>query len=130
MAPENIVSALTSGPMRSQGANLSRAERVAVAEFLTDKRLGAFQPAGSNPCVNRPPKDFAGPQWNGWGVDLDNSRFQPADAARITAEQVPKLKLKWAFGFPAAFTAYAQPVVAGWRVFVGRAPRPGYSLDA
>jgi polyvinyl alcohol dehydrogenase (cytochrome) len=130
MAPENIVNTLTSGAMRTQGASMSRAERVAVAEFLTDKKLGAFPPAGSNPCANRPSEDFTGPQWNGWGVDLDNSRFQSADAARITADQVPKLKLKWAFGFPAAFTAYAQPVVAGGRVFVGSAAGLVYSLDA
>lgn len=130
MAPENIVSALATGPMRAQGANLSPAERVAVAEFLTGTRIGAFPPAGSNPCPNPPSRTFSGPRWNGWGVDLDNSRFQTADAARITAEQVPKLKLKWAFGFPAAFAAYAQPVVAGGRVFVGSAAGLVYSLDA
>jgi polyvinyl alcohol dehydrogenase (cytochrome) len=130
MAPENIVSAVTSGSMRSQGANLSQAERVAVAEFLTGKRVGQFPPATANRCANQAAKSFDGPTWNGWGVDLDNSRFQPADAARITAEQVPKLKLKWAFGFPAAFAAYAQPVVAGGRVFVGSATGLVYSLDA
>jgi polyvinyl alcohol dehydrogenase (cytochrome) len=130
MAPENIVNALTTGLMRAQGENLSRAERVAVAEFLTAKRMGTSPPTGSNPCPNRPSKDFSGPQWNGWGVDLDNSRFQPSAAAMITAEQVPKLKLKWAFGFPAAFTAYAQPVVAGNRVFVGSVAGIVYSLDA
>jgi polyvinyl alcohol dehydrogenase (cytochrome) len=130
MAPENIVSALTTGLMRSQGQNLSPGERVAVAEFLTGKRMGASRPTGSNPCPNQPSKDFSGPQWNGWGVDLDNSRFQPAATALITADQVPKLKLKWAFGFPAAFTAYAQPVVAGGRVFVGSVAGIVYSLDA
>ena len=130
MAPENIVNTLTSGPMRDQGADMSQVERVAVAEFLTGKRMGAFSPAGSNPCANQPSKDFGGPQWNGWGVDLDNSRFQNADGARIAPEQVPKLKLKWAFGFPAVFTAYAQPVVVGGRVFVGSAAGLVYSLDA
>src|SRR5258708_35861043 len=45
MAPENIVSALTSGPMRSQGASLKPAERVAVAEFLTGQRIRQFPPA-------------------------------------------------------------------------------------
>jgi polyvinyl alcohol dehydrogenase (cytochrome) len=130
MAPENIVTALTTGIMRSQGENLSAAERVAVAEFLTSKRMGASPPTGSNPCHNPASKNFSGPQWNGWGVDLDNSRFQPAPAAMITPEQVPKLKLKWAFGFPAAFTAYAQPVVVGGRVFVGSVAGIVYSLDA
>ncbi len=130
MAPENIVLALTSGQMRSQGENLSQAERVAVAEFVTGKRVREFPPAGANRCASQASKDFTGPTWNGWGVDLNNSRFQPADAARMSAEQVPKLKLKWAFGFPAAFSAYAQPVVAGGRIFVGSSAGLVYSLDA
>ncbi len=130
MAPESIVGALTSGTMRSQGAILTPMERLSVAEFLTGKRAGQFPPAGANRCAHQAAKGFAGPAWNGWGVDLDNSRFQPADAARISAEQVPKLKLKWAFGFPGDFTAYAQPVVAGGRVFVGSAAGQIYSLDA
>jgi polyvinyl alcohol dehydrogenase (cytochrome) len=130
MAPENIVNSLATGLMRTQGENLSPAERVAVAEYLTGKRMGASPPAGSNPCPNRPSKDFSGPRWNGWGVDLDNSRFQPLAAAMITPAQIPGLKLKWAFGFPAAFTAYAQPVVAGGRVFVGSVAGLIYSLDA
>jgi hypothetical protein len=34
------------------------------------------------------------------GVDLSNSRFQAAKNAQLTASQIPRLKLKWAFGFP------------------------------
>src|SRR5258708_7570710 len=39
MAPETIVSTLTTGMMREQGANLSAVERAAVAEFLTGKKI-------------------------------------------------------------------------------------------
>src|SRR6516162_9084770 len=35
----------------------------------------------------------AGPRWNGWSPTVANTRFQPADQARLTAEQVPALKL-------------------------------------
>ena len=129
MPPESIVSVLSGGAMRNQAANLSQAERVAIAEFLTGRRVEQLPPADANVCPKQPPKDSE-PQWNGWGVDLDNSRFQPAEAARLSAEQVPKLKLKWAFGFPAVFTAYAQPVVVGGRVLLGSAAGMVYSLDA
>ena len=47
-------------------------------------------------------KPFAGPYWNGWGVDLSNRRMQPAAMAGLRADQVPQLKLKWAFGFAGA----------------------------
>jgi polyvinyl alcohol dehydrogenase (cytochrome) len=43
---------------------------------------------------------------------------------------VPKLKLKWAFGFPSVLRAQAQATVAGGRVFVGSFERRVYSLSA
>ena len=41
--------------------------------------------------------------------------------AQLPADQVPRLKLKWAFGFPGVNRAFAQPTVVGGRVFVGSA---------
>lgn len=70
------------------------------------------------------------PHWNGWGVDPGQHRFQPADMAQLAAEDVPRLKLKWAFGFPGAKRAFAQPTVFGGRVFVGSQGGKVYSLDA
>jgi len=61
---------------------------------------------------------------------VTNARFQPAGAAGLTADQVPHLTLKWAFGFPDATSAWAQPTVAGGRVFVGSQNGTVYALDA
>src|SRR5271165_745728 len=36
-------------------------------------------------------------QWNGWGGDIDNSRYQPEPAIR--ASDVSRLRFKWAFGY-------------------------------
>src|SRR5688572_29504807 len=52
-----------------------------------------------------------GAVWNGWGVDATNSRFQSEKAAGLRAQDVPRLKLKWAFGFPNANSAFAQPTL-------------------
>jgi polyvinyl alcohol dehydrogenase (cytochrome) len=70
------------------------------------------------------------PHWNGWGVDPSQHRFQPADMARLSASDVARLKLKWAFGFPGASRAVTQPTVFGGRVFVGSQNGKVYSLDA
>ncbi len=129
MGSEHILYALTNGAMRVQGAHLTSAERVAVAEFLTGKAVDIRKPAAGL-CHADPPKSFSGPHWNGWGVDLENSRFQPSEAAGLSADQVRKLKLKWAFAFPGAIGAYSQPVVAGGRVFIGSPGGIVYSLDA
>ena len=73
---------------------------------------------------------LAGSVWNGWGVDLANTRFQPAKAAGLSASDVSNLKLKWAFGYPNGVHAYGQPTIAGGRVYVGSDTSFVYSLDA
>jgi polyvinyl alcohol dehydrogenase (cytochrome) len=50
--------------------------------------------------------------------------------ARLPAADVARLKLKWAFGFPGATFAVAQPTIFGGRVFVGSQNGKVYSLDA
>ena len=72
----------------------------------------------------------ASPSWAGWSPSPTNTRFQPAQQAGLTADQVPKLSLKWAFGFPDATSAWSQPTVAGGRLFVGSQNGTVYSLDA
>jgi len=78
--------------------------------------------------------DFAnpltGPAWNGWGVNTNNTRYQQAGAAGFTAADVPRLKLKWAFGFPGELSADSQPTIVGGRVFVGTQSGNVYSLRA
>jgi polyvinyl alcohol dehydrogenase (cytochrome) len=75
------------------------------------------------------PQSLDGPRWNGWGADLNNSRFQPTATAGLTQDQVPRLQLKWAFGFPGATAAIAQPTIVGGLVFVGGGDKV-YALDA
>jgi len=130
MTPEYILHVLDNGMMRLQAAKLSNVEREAVAEYLTGSPPKSGGVAETGKCAGPPPAGFNGPAWNGWGADLDNSRSQTAEAAGIAAGQVPSLKLKWAFGFPGDYSAYAQPVIAGGRVFVGSAGGKVYSLDA
>jgi polyvinyl alcohol dehydrogenase (cytochrome) len=129
LTPEFIVRALANGTMHAQGTRLPATDRAAIAEYLTAKPVHAVD-TGAGRCSAEPSKNFSGSQWNGWGAGLDNSRFQPATAAGMTAEQVPSLKLKWAFGYPDSYSAFAQPIVAGGRVFVGSALGMVYSLDS
>ena len=90
------------------------------------------QNALSNPCQqNSGLGDWQSePSWNGWGAGLTNARFQAATGAHLTAAQVPKLKLKWAFGFPGSRTMNGQPTVVGGRVFLGVDTGSVYSIDA
>jgi polyvinyl alcohol dehydrogenase (cytochrome) len=70
----------------------------------------------------------ASTDWNGWGVDPGNSRYQPAPG--ITPADLPRLTLKWAFGFPRTASAYGQPAVVDGRVYAGSDSGFVYALDA
>src|SRR5262245_61998135 len=112
--PEAILDALETGVMKFTGLGMPDAERKAVSEFVAGKPLGGeaqLKETATNFCPQAP-GEFAppdnGPRWNGWGASLANARFQPAEQAGLRAEQVPNLKLKWAFGFPPS-TVASQP---------------------
>src|SRR5262245_14288036 len=82
----------------------------------------------SNRCPARPFDGASGPMWNGWGRDLNNSRYQPDPG--FTADQIPRITVKWAFGFPNAVSAWGQPTVVGGRVFLGVDTGYVYAVDA
>jgi polyvinyl alcohol dehydrogenase (cytochrome) len=128
MPVQTIATALESGKMKTVGGGLSPAERMAVATYLGVP--GAESIPQSAHCSDNPPLVASAPSWNGWGVDGSNSRFQNAQAAGLTAADVPKLKLKWAFGFPGVTTSFGTPTVFGGRVFVGSADGTVFSLNA
>ncbi len=133
-SPKSILDALAAGGvMQRPGARLSPEERRGVVEFLTGRTLGGDVTGTSvGRCEKQEPfvVEPSMPSWNGWGVTTANTRLQPAAAAGITAEQVPRLKLQWAFGFPDASSAWAQPAVMGGRVFVGSQNGTVYSMNA
>ncbi len=128
-SPEEILKTMMAGAMQPQSAGLTAEDGRAIARYLTGKEFGKVETStvGMCPAAAKPFRiENAG--WNGWGVDVANTRYQ--DHGGLGAEQVPKLKLKWAFGFPGTSVAYAQPAVVGGRVFVGSGSGKVYSLDA
>jgi polyvinyl alcohol dehydrogenase (cytochrome) len=131
-SPAAILEVLANGSMRVQGAGLNGLERRAIAEYLGGSVI-AGDPTGAagGRCPAGPPFKFAsGPAWNGWGVTPANTRWQSAAQGGLKAEQLPLLELKWAFGFPDATSAWAQPsIVDGW-LFVGSQNGTVYALDA
>jgi polyvinyl alcohol dehydrogenase (cytochrome) len=131
MSPENVRLALTTGAMSKPAAGLSSAQLDSLVRFLADHTSAKQQSTADNACpANGAPFSDSQPHWNGWGADPSQQRFQPAEMARLRTDDVPKLKLKWAFGFPGVAQANAQPAVVGGRLFVGSAGRKVYSLGA
>ena len=130
MTPEAILNALVNGKMQLQGSALSDTDRRAVSEFLAARPLGAT-PAStvatkctSSPAMSDPSR---GASWNGWGNGTTNTRF--AKYGGVTAADLPKLKLKWAFGYANVNAARAQPAYAGGRLFVASENAEVHALD-
>jgi polyvinyl alcohol dehydrogenase (cytochrome) len=127
-ASSNIVMALKTGAMQPQATGLTTEDARAIAAFLTAdaaRHSPALQP---NPCPTaKSAFELSAAGWNGWGMDLANSRFQPHPG--LAAESVRRLKLKWAFAFPGLMT-WGQPTVMGGRVFVTSTNGQVYALDA
>ncbi len=126
MSTETIVRTLTTGSMRSQGRDLTADQKASIARFLTGNRPAAQVEMPR--CSGATPFDPSKMEWNGWGVDARNSRFQPNPG--LASADVPRLKLKWAFGFPGDSVAFGQATVVDGRIFAGSQGGRVYSLDA
>jgi polyvinyl alcohol dehydrogenase (cytochrome) len=126
--PINIVMTLMTGAMRPQAAGLSTEQARAIATYLTAEAASHRPALHPNPCsMAAKPVDATAAGWNGWGADVANSRFHPSPG--LAPADVPRLKLKWAFAYPAAM-AWGQPTVMGGRVFVTSTTGQVYALDA
>jgi polyvinyl alcohol dehydrogenase (cytochrome) len=132
MSAEAVYSALTNGAMKSRVEGLSSPEIFALIGYIaptggahpdaapitaTCKGGGTFRPTADSP------------QWNGWSTTLTNSRFADARSAGMSASDIPKLKLKWAFNLGDVTVARSQPTVAGDRVFVATQTGAVFALD-
>jgi polyvinyl alcohol dehydrogenase (cytochrome) len=76
-----------------------RRDLIAIVAVIAALPLAAhaqqqIPPASSDVsmCAINPdgfPQRVDGPRWNGWGADVNNSRFRPAAMAGLTPEQYP-----------------------------------------
>jgi polyvinyl alcohol dehydrogenase (cytochrome) len=136
MTPERVLTAMESGAMLSMASGRTGVERRAIAEFVTGKTFTTALSSTPSPqamcraSAGEFANPLAGPVWNGWGVNTQNTRYQTAEMSGLTAADVPKLRVKWAFGFPGELSADAQPSMAGGRVFVGTQSGSVYALSA
>lgn len=130
MSPATVLKILDQGVMKDMAAGLSPLQRRQVVEYLTKTDLANYRaPLPPTMCdaahrrftMTQPPPAV------GWGYD--NRRFVPAAVGGLSAEDLPRLKLKWAFAFPDASQVRSQPVVAMGAVFTGSHNGEVFALD-
>ena len=67
--------------------------------------------------------------WSGWGGSHTNNRFNNASNNPINSENLPRLTLKWAYGFNDVRSVIGNPTLQGNRIFIGDENGKVYSLD-
>ncbi len=77
-------------------------------------------------CTASAPPSFAVSYANGWGIDLNNTRYQPNST--IDASNAAQLALKWVYGL-STDTPRSYPYVTEDTIFVGDAGRGVVALD-
>lgn len=97
--------------------------------FFATLALTASCSVQAQQCASPPsPLSSRAGAWNGWGFDNGESRYQTSPG--IAASDIPKLRMRWVFGFPNASSMSSQPSVAGGRIFIGSEDGTVYALDA
>ncbi|MDD9894571.1 MAG: PQQ-binding-like beta-propeller repeat protein [Gammaproteobacteria bacterium] len=132
LGPRNILNVLNEGAMREQAAALSTAQRSAIAEYLSGISLADVVDPLLPPACDAD-HDFnpaLPPVSRGFGVDLENTRFQPADSGGLTAGNIHRLEVKWSFAYPNSIQARSEPVYGGGGIYVGSQDGTVWSLDA
>jgi polyvinyl alcohol dehydrogenase (cytochrome) len=131
MSPARILRTLDFGLMMSIAYPIRRDEREAVAKFLGGAEDEAAIRREAYCKTTQPIMPAASAAiWNGWSPGQTNMRFQNATASGLSAADVGKLQLKWAFGFPGDVTAFGAPTVLNGTIFVGSAGGGVYGIDA
>jgi polyvinyl alcohol dehydrogenase (cytochrome) len=129
LSPETIIRTLSKGVMKPMAKGLEPQQIHDIAVFLVGREPGGDpQPdINANKCADDGgPIDFAVPAWNGWGRDIENSRYNPDPG--LSAGDLSRLKVKWAFAYPGI--AYGQPTMVAGRVFIETRDGEVFSLDA
>ena len=132
MSAESIHKAMTEGAMQLQAEDLADSDRVRVAEYLADERIGDSGDVSPPAICTGEAANFdmtEQPVWPGWGLTRGNTRHITADKITINRGNVADLKLKWAFAFPEALRVRSQPALAGGALFVGSHNGKVYALD-
>ncbi len=128
MTPAVLLKSLEAGVMQPQAAMLSDLERRHVVEYITRAPADTVASQALPMCEEGAVLDRgASPPRVGWGHDT--SRFTPASAGGVNADQTRDLELKWSFVYPGALRARSQPAMGWGALYTGSQDGTVYAFD-
>ncbi len=128
LGKDEIINTLRNGSMRTMAKDLSNLQIAAIAAYLSPTAAVSVSPPPDPPRCRRNRARFSikTTDWQNWGLGNANWRFQSKPG--FSAAAIETLEPKWSFAFYGA--RYAQPTIAGGRVFVTSLLGDAYALDA
>lgn len=132
LSKEAIVTTLRTGVMRNQADRLSKEQHEQLAAFISaGNETETLNAVVLGKCAEESSIETANatPIISNWGMGLQNKRYYDGDDLQITAENVPELKLGWAFAFPNATRARSQPTIVGNTLYTASQYGTLYALD-
>ena len=131
LSPRAIVSALEDGVMQSEGAALSRDQRIMMTEALTSRRYSETTLPATAFCSEQSTQvlEVESVSWMGFGGNIEGTGFQPDDRAGLTVSEIPSLELLWAFAFPDASEIRTKPTIVGELALFGDQFGVVYAVD-
>ena len=132
LMPESILDAMVTGPMRELAADFEAQDKIAIAEFVTRRKLEPIDAMASGKTCDSQSEffDFSNPPaLMNWGFDDGASHYISPKVATLEANNLDRLSVEWVFAYPAATRARSQPAIAGGTLFVGSHRGIVYALD-
>jgi polyvinyl alcohol dehydrogenase (cytochrome) len=126
--PTFIINTMFEGVMAPMARGLTPHEMGSIGVYLATRKPGAPGAVDEAPmCEAKAARiSISGPQWNGWGLEPTQHRYQPDPG--LAAADIPRLKVKWAFAF--AGSRFGQATVVGERLYINSASGAVYALNA
>ncbi|MBT4522435.1 MAG: PQQ-binding-like beta-propeller repeat protein [Halieaceae bacterium] len=125
--PDSVVRTLTDGLMQPMAVGLSAEQIQSLAVLLTGREpLGPVDHMANACPKDASPVHVSANDWSSVSGDLRNSRYR--DHSSVTAEDIGRLQVKWAFAYPGGASGMA--AMAGGRLFLATGTGFIMSLDA
>lgn len=119
LGPDALLSSLTIGKMKEQGALLKAPELQAVVDYLSaGARTDQSWIARAACPAERRTVDLSGREtWTRFGVDYAGSRSMDARRAGLTRADLGRLEVAWTLGLPQTNSLRSGPVIVGSTLF-------------
>ncbi|TDI62680.1 MAG: pyrrolo-quinoline quinone [Alphaproteobacteria bacterium] len=131
MTPDAVYKAMTQGMMTAQSSDLSDDDKRAVAEYLTQSKIGENQAGANIPlCTVEAFDPTIQPHVRDWGMDYARTRYQSLENAGLGDTAMENLEVAWTIALPHTMQMRSQPGFAGGLMLFGSQDGTVYGLDA